>query len=413
MMVTLDADYRNMEFIPMILGSSINGYGVLRSFSEKGMRALVIDSVRGPAFHSRFAKAFLCEDCNDSDESLLRLLNEIGDAFDELGCKGILYPTSDTYLFFIGRNEAVLRHRFLIAMSEWQSVLDCTNKTLMYQKAEEQNVPIPKTFVCQSTDEIRAKRGEFPFPLLIKPVVTIGFTEKLGLGKKAVIVGSDQELEQLLVRMDEHDLSRTELILQEVIEGSAEQLYTISTYSGADGKIYAYSIGHKLRQTPPDAGTIRAGQVIAVDGLYEMTDRLLQGMKFSGIANTEYKYDAKTDTYKLIEINPRPGLWNYSATAAGVNLPYLCYLDVTGQWQDPIPVHSDRVLTWYIDFRDYFEAVHKNKRNGFSQYAITKKQWQASLGQRRVRTLYNAKDPMPAVAFLLSNFTAFFRGRKR
>ena len=397
------------KFIPIILGSSINGYGVVRSFFEKGIRTIVIDSAKGPAFFSRFAESFICGDSNVEDTSLIHILGEVYAELKLAGSKGIIFPTSDKYLFFIGRNENYLREMFYIAMSDWNTVEDCTNKTLMYKKARQLGIPYPITFYCESTHEIRECMNQIPFPLLIKPEITIGFTEKLGLGKKAVVINNRQDLLKLLERMDNNGLSNTKMIVQEVIEGGADQLHTITTYSNREGKIYAYSIGHKIRQFPPDAGTIRSGKVENVDGLYQLTDKLLQGMHFHGIANTEYKYDKHNDVYKLIEINPRPGLWNYSATAAGVNLPYICFLDIIGQYHFTKTVNTENVITWYIDFRDYYEAVYKNKKLGYSDYIINTKQWKESLGKNKVKAVYNLRDPIPSLFFAIDNITAFFR----
>src|SRR5690606_16075463 len=87
----------------------------------------------------------------------------------------------------------------------------------------------------------------------------------------------------------------------------------------------------KIRQFPPDAGTIVSGKVTDEPILFELGQRLIRSLGFHGIANTEFKRDQRDGTFKLIEINPRPGMWNWSAFSAGINLPALAYHEALGE----------------------------------------------------------------------------------
>ena len=49
------------------------------------------------------------------------------------------------------------------------------------------------------------------------------------------------------------------------------------------------------------------------------------------VAELEFKYDARDDTYKLLDVNPRFWTWHSLGAQAGVDFPYLLWRWVNGQ----------------------------------------------------------------------------------
>jgi predicted ATP-grasp superfamily ATP-dependent carboligase len=58
--------------------------------------------------------------------------------------------------------------------------------------------------------------------------------------------------------------------------------------------------------------------------------RFLRAMGYYGLSEIEFMRDDRDGKYKLIEMNARPWGWHTLAINAGVDLPYLLYLDATG-----------------------------------------------------------------------------------
>ena len=56
---------------------------------------------------------------------------------------------------------------------------------------------------------------------------------------------------------------------------------------------------------------------------------LLEEARFHGISQVEFKYDARDDQYKLLEINGRAWSWIKLPAFSGVNLPLIQYYDLT------------------------------------------------------------------------------------
>ena len=57
---------------------------------------------------------------------------------------------------------------------------------------------------------------------------------------------------------------------------------------------------------------------------------MLSALGFTGLSGMEFKLDVRDNQFKLIEVNPRPVHVQQLFRAAGINLTYLVYLDLTG-----------------------------------------------------------------------------------
>ena len=146
-----------------------------------------------------------------------------------------------------------------------------------------------------------------------------------------LIINSKQELLSFAAKLSTTIFSQKPLIIQEFIPGSVENLYTITSYANRNHEIISYSIGHKIRQDPPFAGTITSGRIDNVPQILHLSRKLVKSAKCYGISNIEFKKDERDGQYKLMEINPRSGVWNYSVKASGINLPLISYKDYFGE----------------------------------------------------------------------------------
>lgn len=385
------------RYIPIVLGSNANALGIVRSLGENQLPVIVADYENGIAFHSKYAIPTKIPNYAEKREDFLRSLYRIAAYLKTFNKKGIIYCSSDGYLFAVGENLGRLGSRFIITFSDWNKVKSCLDKSALYQKAERLHIPCPKTsYANNATELIKASEG-LRYPIIIKPAITVGFSEAY---QKAIRVENEEYLMQVGKEIEQHGLGHCGLVLQEMIPGPVEYLYTFSSYSDLAGEVKGYSIGHKLRQTPPDAGTITAGRVIHRRDLAKLGTRFIKGLCYHGIANTEFKFDPRDKKFKLIEINPRPGLWNYSATASGVNLSWIAYqniaLGIDGRVKS-----SDKKLIWIYDLLDFIRAICSSKY-GHGRSRISLLQWIRSVRGERVYAIWQRNDPMPFVFYVIS-----------
>ena len=387
----LEALFGSQQPVPVILGGHVNGLGLARSLARIGRRSIVIDAERTMAFRSRYVSGLLCPHPQHDEEGFIAFLEKLG---ARLSAPGFLLCTNDIWLIPVSRNQHRLQERFHFPMSPWSVIERAIAKTRLYAHAEKEGIPCPTTLQCSSLAALREARQRIPYPCVIKPSVTVGFLEALGVQGRTIVVKDSAEFDAVIARIDACGLAHTDLIVQEQIPGGVENLFTITTYSNREGEIIGYSTGHKIRQYPPDAGTIVAGRVTHEPRLYELGRQLIRSLGFHGIANTEFKKDARDGSFKLIEINPRPGMWNYSVLAAGLNLPAMAYREACGERLGFVG-GTQREVVWLRTLDDLRNCLYVYRATGYPQHALSVGEWLRTIRGDRVDAVFQVRDPLP------------------
>jgi predicted ATP-grasp superfamily ATP-dependent carboligase len=385
--------------IAIILGGYVNGLGLVRSLGEIGVPSIVIDINKNIAFSSKYSIiGLISPHPTHQTAEFLNFMKELG---QKLKTKSVLFCTNDMWLIPMSKNQLEMEQYFYYPMSGWNIIENCINKTKLYKLAVEADVPCPETVFLNSISEVDKNIDNIRFPCVLKPAIIIGFQEKLQSPGRTIIIQSNKELEYWKKIIVERNLSDVPLIIQEMIIGGSENLYTLTSYSNREGDIIAYSTGHKIRQNPPNAGTIVSGRVVHEPEVFALGKKLLKKAKFYGIANTEFKRDIKNGGFKLIEINPRPGMWNYSVTATGINLPQMAYLEVLGKKLVVNEAFNKRELVWLMVLSDFMEAINFSNKNRRSYGYSTLSEWLVSIKGRKIDAVFMVNDPKPGLKYMV------------
>ena len=112
-----------------------------------------------------------------------------------------------------------------------------------------------------------------------------------------------------------NDAEPFEPMVQELIPGGDDELYTVGSYIDAAGTVLGLFSGRKLRQSPPGIGTCRVGEAVWVQEAVDAALRLLRAFNFQGVSQVEFKRDPRDGRFKLMEVNPRLWLWHGLAAA--------------------------------------------------------------------------------------------------
>jgi len=328
---------------PIVLGAYVNALGLVRALGEDGLVSIVVSDRPDLAFDSRHAIPLLAANPRTSPDAfrddLLRLAADLPHG-------GVLFATSDEHLQALAQVRDRLEAAGVKLPMSGQAALEVfASKRKTHALARELGLAIPVSADVTGAD-LTAAASNLHFPVILKPEETIGFQAALNISRQTIFLESADLLDALQVQLVAAGLGERTFVLQEYIPGSSERLYTISTFSDRNGRIHAYSTGYKVRQHPPEAGTISQGYVTPTPELLEPTARLFEAVSFFGIANTEYKFDERDGLYKLIEVNPRPGKWNSSATGTGVNLPLIAYRYAVNGSLPPDMVVSKETALW-------------------------------------------------------------------
>lgn len=380
-----------IEFVrrnAIILGGFVNGLGLVRSMAAIGVSSIVIDTSPSLAGRSKTAREYLCPDPTERENDFVEFMIRLG---EQHNAKPVIFATNDQWLFPILKRKRELEGLFIFPMSEWGLVEACLDKEKMYGLAGLANVLCPLSLFPKTTDEITSAAIGMTYPCIIKPATTVGFDLPQGWNGRSKVANNPQEVFRIAEQLDAAGHGTRPIIMQEQIPGGTESLYTFTSYSNKDGDVLAWSTGYKIRQYPPEAGTITAGRVSPNRDLEEQGKRFIKSLGFYGIANTEFKKDARDGLFKLIEINPRPGMWNLSALKTGVNLPALAYLSSVGG-APRFSGSTDASITWVFMTKDFLGALHHSRKTG---RLLSLVEWWRSLHGKKIDAVASLGDPIP------------------
>jgi D-aspartate ligase len=310
----------------------VNGLAAIRSLGRQGLRVIAVDNRPfALGFRSRYAEPRLAPDPLDDEDGFIAALQAIAGETDDVLP---LFPTHDEHLNAIARHADVLGERYRFPFPSWEVLERIQSKRHQLETAEAAGVPIPRTFYPGSAEEALAAGEEVGFPLIVKPSANVGF--RRSHKRQLFRCESPAELERAYELAAPH-----EPMVQELIPGSAEEMYTLGSYLDRDGQALGLFSGRKLSQTRGYMGSARAGEAVWVDEVVEQGLALLRALGFHGISQVEVMRDPRDGRYKLLEVNPRLWQWHSLAAACGVDLPWIAYRDLVGDPLPPVRMHGD------------------------------------------------------------------------
>jgi predicted ATP-grasp superfamily ATP-dependent carboligase len=147
----------------------------------------------------------------------------------------------------------------------------------------------------------------------------------------------------------------------------------------------------KLRQFPLEVGSGSAMVSVFEPEVADLSRDLLRSFGYRGLANIEFKRDARDGIYRLIEVNPRSSNANQLAVSAGVDFPFLVYRYLTRPDEPEAPSAGFRVgVTWVHEDLD-LQAFLALRKTG----ELTLAEWVGSLRGPRSWAVFSLRDPAP------------------
>jgi D-aspartate ligase len=290
----------------------VNGLAAIRSLGRAGVRTLAVDHRRSAlGFRSRYAEPFLSADAHASPQRFIASLRALGEL--------VVFPTHDQPLNLISQHLGDIQ--VLAPFPEWELLERVQSKRAQLEEAERADVDAPKL-------------DPGTFPVVVKPERSVEF--KRLYRRQAFRCDTQAELDEALAKTEEFGP-----IVQELVPGGDDTLYTVGSYISRDGTPLGVFSGRKLQQTPPGIGTCRVGEAVWVQEAVDAALRLLQSFGYYGLSQVEFKRDPRDGRFKLMEINPRLWQWHGLAAACGVDLTRIAYADLTGDRVEPVRMNGD------------------------------------------------------------------------
>jgi D-aspartate ligase len=309
----------------LVIGGKLNGLGVCRSLAQAGIETYVLDPKwYDPASWSRSATPIKTSSLHGA--GLLSTLRAL-----DLPEGTVLIITDEMAVYTISEHRAELG-RYRLHLPSHDMVLILHDKALFHKFAVKSGLPVPNAIIVSGDPDAYNIR-DLRFPVIIKPADKRDFHLK---GASRAVVASDPLHAAIACRSLLK--STPEVIVQECIEGPDDNIYFCLFYRQDDITRGMFT-GRKLASVP--RGTGSTGLCVEVTHgelrtqLEDLTETFLVRSNYAGIGGIEYKLDARTQRFLIIEPTVGRSDWQEEiASLSGTNIPAIAYYE---ECHRPVP----------------------------------------------------------------------------
>jgi predicted ATP-grasp superfamily ATP-dependent carboligase len=352
--------------LPMaiVFNCHYNGLSILQELGRHGIPCIAMDSTRSIGTFSKHARWVRCPDPASAESEFVDFLYDFCAA---QGRKPVLFPTNDEWAVAIAKQRRRLSEVAVPCVGDWSGVRQVIEKDVFYEIGRERGYLTPRSWRIDELDDLQ----DDDYPIAVKPRFRRTASDTVRAGHQ-----SEMDRLRLAVLENRGELARfledergfvDDLIFQEYVSGLSDCMYTIGVYAAQDHGVRGVFTGRKVRGYPAEFGDCIVGEAHDVPPeLVAHTRRIVEDLELSGILEFEYKRDARTGVFRLIEINPRSWSWVGITPAAGVNLPLLAYGDLGDS--DFMPdgrgngAHPAGSVRYYKAFPDLVNSVLRYRR---------------------------------------------------
>jgi predicted ATP-grasp superfamily ATP-dependent carboligase len=372
---------------------------VTRSLGRRGVAVTVADERRRSlAGASRYCRAAVrVPSPVEAPEAFVGALHrEV-----ERGGHRVVIPMDDVTLALLAAARARFEGLAALPFPDPEIVQLAHDKGALASVAAEHGVPAPRTVVVREAADLAAAARLVGFPAVVKARVSrLAVDGRWRSAPGTCYVHTPAELEAACRQVG---AIIPEPIVQEYVPGDGRGIFVLMN----QGRLRAAFAHRRLREKPPSGGVSVLSESVPLDpALLQQSERVLEALKWHGVAMLEFKRDARDGVSRLLEINGR--FWGslQLAVDAGVDFPALLYrLAVEG---DVAPVLDYRVgvrLRWGLGTVDWL--LLRSRETG-ARRAL--RDLLGPGGPRARGEILRRDDPAPAAVELAQYLGAAARG---
>jgi predicted ATP-grasp superfamily ATP-dependent carboligase len=373
----------------IVAADTIIGLTVARSLGRRGIPVYCAWS-RPDALgrHSAFSKATFR--LPDDGRAAVEAIREHARRWGVTHLVGI----SENHIALLNRYRLDLEREFTLLFPPQEVFRRATHKEITLEYARKAGVPAPKSSHPQSPAEVEQCRG-LRFPVVLK----MAHHEFAGAGAvfrhKSLRVETFEELKKTLAALPEGQYP----MVQEYVTGQGMGISMLMR----GGKALLAFQHRRVREDPPEGGTGVVCESMPLDPkLSALSERLLAGMCWDGVAMVEYRGDWRTGRYTLMEVNGR--FWGSLPTAihAGADFPYWLYRTSFPGAPAPAADYAIGIRARSLagDTKWLLKSLHGGKERPLRAIA----QYLAAFTRSMHYFMWAWDDPQPAMRNLLGRF---------
>jgi predicted ATP-grasp superfamily ATP-dependent carboligase len=311
----------------LILGKAITALGVLRVLAARGIETYVVDATSDIITRSRWyrpAERTLPE-TSDSDQ-LATFLQSLHLS------RAVLIACSDKWTQAVSGLPQEMRLRFAASVAPSETIGQFLDKDRFGALVERLGLPHPRSLPLNSLADLDLVTDDDLANGFLKP--TDSPRHNLVFGTKGSFAQSRTTAARVVERGAEAGIT---FMLQEWIPGGMTNTVLIDGFVDRTGTVNGMTARRRLRMNPPRLGNTTAALTVPIDEVSEAIASLrtlFADVGYRGVFNAEFKFDDRDGLFKIIEVNPRPAWFIATIARAGLDLPWMSYLDAQ---ELPIP----------------------------------------------------------------------------
>ncbi len=294
---------------------------ILRSLARRNIEtAVAVEDQKALSSYSRYCRnRILCpsssRDVNGFKATFRQLVRKKG--FD------CLFPVTDTSLIAVSEHRDALGPCVERSLPGHESVKKAYDKSLTLLAADEEGIPIPRTFFVRSIAQLKDAAKKVTYPAVIKPRWSWIWNQGKSLYSRGSYVNSPSEL---LSSYGAIHASFPFPLVQEYVPGKNFSVAVIVDH--CEPRVGCCIKVH--RTSPVTGGNSVLRETVQLDPkMAKYAFALLKKLEWHGVAEVEFKVDSRDSTPKLMEINGRFWASLQVAIDSGIDFPYLLYRLVT------------------------------------------------------------------------------------
>jgi predicted ATP-grasp superfamily ATP-dependent carboligase len=321
----------------VVISKGAQGLAVTRGLGERGVPVIVLHwTDHDVARLSRHAtEAIRVPHPEHDGTAFVETLLSLGERY----AGAVLIPTADEAVKDLANNKPALEQHFIVACPDADVVERFIDKRHTYELAAQHGIPIPRTLVPESDDALDAFDEQVMYPCLVKPRESHRYVWHFK--SKLAVVNSLPEMRRAYRAAAD---AGVEVVIQELIPGPDINGINHNAYRW-DGEILAECTARKIRLAPPRFGVPRVVVSADVPAVVAPARAILDALELNGFACTEFKYDTRERTFKLLEVNGRHNLSTLLSIRCGLNFPWISYRHLT-TGERPSPLCARTGLYW-------------------------------------------------------------------
>ena len=313
-------EFKEREFIPVLLGGDINTYSVARAFYEEyQVKSYVFGKyMTGPSYRSNIT-VYEGNPLIDTDEYFLERIEKF--AAEHKDKKIFVIGCGDNYVARVSRLKDKLPSNVIAPYIDFELMDNIQKKETFYQLCDKHGVKYPKTIIYKKEMGLDFE-CDFDYPVIVKPSNGITYWEHpFETQNKIYKLNSREEMEKVITQIYEAGYDDS-LIIQDTIPGNDEYMRVLTSYSDRNGKVKMMCLGHVLLEEHTPKGLGNHAVIITEPNkeLMGNVKHLLEDLHYVGFSNFDIKFDTRDNTYRFFELNTRQGRSNYYVTGSGFNV---------------------------------------------------------------------------------------------